>query len=260
MMLDSLKKKHFKKDAPRLKSGNNISVKGYALLYIYIILLIWFLDPNLAFKQINEDVDSWSKKSEIVIKKIEVNGNSRLSDKSIIKLTGLQTGVLTLRTDINEIKNKLENDSRIESVIVRRILPSKIIIEVEEKAPVSLWWDNGNKYLMDIEGDIIEKIYGSLDKYQDFIVVFCEKKYRNHYKDIFFLIKNSELSDKVVSIENVSGRRWNIYLKNKIKVMLPEAGIKKALDIYNTMLKKNVIRKKTSVVDLRLVPQKVYIS
>lgn len=70
------------------------------------------------------------------IKKIEVRGNSVLKNEEIIRASGVITGVNIFGVSLGEIKDNIKSMGYIESVKVKRALPSTIEITVVEEVGV----------------------------------------------------------------------------------------------------------------------------
>src|SRR5690625_7751044 len=87
----------------------------YLLIFIILISIIVYLQSPLSN-----------------VKNFEVSGNTILSDETIIDKTNLnkKTNIWTINS--KKLNKKLEKNSIIESVNVKRKLPSTILIEVKE--------------------------------------------------------------------------------------------------------------------------------
>ncbi len=70
------------------------------------------------------------------IKKVEVHGNSVLQDEEIIRSSGVITGVNIFGVSLREAKDNIKSMGYIESVKVKRVLPSTIEITVVEEVGV----------------------------------------------------------------------------------------------------------------------------
>lgn len=70
------------------------------------------------------------------IKKVEVHGNSVLQDEEIIRSSGIVTGVNIFGVSLGEVKDNIKSMGYIESVKVKRSLPSTVKITVVEEVGV----------------------------------------------------------------------------------------------------------------------------
>lgn len=74
--------------------------------------------------------------TDVKINNIVIKGNTLYSDWEIIKKAGLSDYPSSLKTLSVSIKHKLEDDSYIKSVIVRRPSFTKVVIEIKENKPL----------------------------------------------------------------------------------------------------------------------------
>lgn len=71
------------------------------------------------------------------IKKIEIHGNSVLKDEQIIKASGIVEGVNIFGISFKETKENIKSLGYVESVKIKRVLPSTIKITVVEEVGVA---------------------------------------------------------------------------------------------------------------------------
>lgn len=90
------------------------------------------------------------------IKTIEVRGEMRLDDEDVVTLSGIRSGENIIKVDIKETEKNIRANDFIKEVTVKRILPDKVVIEVEEFVPVAFVTTNG-LYVMDTRGEIFKK-------------------------------------------------------------------------------------------------------
>ena len=90
------------------------------------------------------------------VKTIQVEGNELISENEIISLSQIQTGENTFKLSKNKIKNRIKENAYIDEVIIKRKLPSNIIITIEERKPAyQLEYATGYVYL-DKQGYMLE--------------------------------------------------------------------------------------------------------
>jgi cell division protein FtsQ len=91
------------------------------------------------------------------LRTVDISGNTELSKDEVLKLSGLRLERNIFNISLKDIAEKIEMDKRVKKVEVRRVLPAKIQISVEEKKPDLLV---NSKYLPELygiskEGEII---------------------------------------------------------------------------------------------------------
>ncbi|PYR03441.1 MAG: hypothetical protein DMF97_02020 [Acidobacteria bacterium] len=93
------------------------------------------------------------------VNRIVIHGNERLSQGDVLAiLTGLQ-GESLLWTDLHAWRRRLLASSWVQDADLRRSLPSTIDIVISERRPMGIGRMNGDMYLVDDHGVIIDQ-YG----------------------------------------------------------------------------------------------------
>jgi cell division protein FtsQ len=134
---------------------------------------------------------------------------------------------------------------------VLKLYPSRLRIEIKERAPFALWQKAGLVSLISADGTVLEphvpQRFASLPQLvgagaekagQDFLNVLAR------YPDIAQSVESSVL---------VAERRWNLHLKGGVEVLLPESNAERALttlvDLNRT---KKLFTRDIAAIDLRL--------
>ena len=88
----------------------------------------------------------------------QVEGNSYYADDEILTMGNCKTGGnIFWGSGCGEIKKRLEKDAYMENVKVKRILPDKIRIEVEERKQIAAVVFGDNYVVVDINGVVLRK-------------------------------------------------------------------------------------------------------
>ena len=90
------------------------------------------------------------------IKKIEVQGNEKITEKEIISLSQLQIEENTFKINKNKIRKEIKQNAYINEVTISRKLPSSVIIKVEERKIAYLLEYAGSYVYLDKNGYILE--------------------------------------------------------------------------------------------------------
>lgn len=69
------------------------------------------------------------------IKKIEIVGNNKLTRDEVISLSQIEIEENTFKLSKNKIEKNIKQNAYVESVKIKRNLPSTILIEIEERVP-----------------------------------------------------------------------------------------------------------------------------
>ncbi len=79
-----------------------------------------------------------SHSSRFNLTQIDIEGNHKVSEEEILEKAKIKLGANIFRTDLGRIEGRIREDDRIKDVWVKRKLPNRVLIEVEEKKP-ALW-------------------------------------------------------------------------------------------------------------------------
>ena len=179
-----------------------------------------------------------------------VLGNNYIDKKSL---------VYELKTKLDEDKNSnnlyriskiLNKKNLIKKFIITKTSNNLITIKIEEKNIIGLLNIENNNYLIDEFNNIIEtKITPNLFH----LPVFIGKNSNKNASVILNLIKESDINLKYLSFSFVDQRRWNINLKNGVKILLPETKVLDTLKLLNKVVSKyNILNGNFIEIDLRI--------
>jgi cell division protein FtsQ len=154
------------------------------------------------------------------VDEVLVVGRRETTQKQLLDAVGLARGAPILAFDLEAAKRRVEALPWIKSATVERLLPSTVLLTVEERTPLALWQNEGAFALIDADGKVILK--KGLERFSDLLVVVGPDAPSHASELLKFLAAEPELMARVKAAVRVGGRRWNVRLKNDIDVRLPE--------------------------------------
>ena len=179
-----------------------------------------------------------------------VLGNNYIDKKSLIYelKTKLDEGKNSNNLDL--ISNILNKKNLIKKFIITKTSNNLITIKIEEKNIIGLLNIENNHYLLDEFNNIIEtKITPNLFH----LPVFIGKNSNKNASVILNLIKESDINLNYLSFSFVDQRRWNINLKNGVKILLPETKVLDTLKLLNKVTSKyNILNGNFIEIDMRI--------
>lgn len=95
--------------------------------------------------------------STLQVRRIDVHGNVRLSSGEVKAIVDGLRGSNILLADLDGYRRKLRDSPWVANVALRRVLPSTVEVFVEERRPVGLCRLNGDLYLIDRHGVLIDQ-------------------------------------------------------------------------------------------------------
>jgi cell division septal protein FtsQ len=200
--------------------------------------------------------------SDFKINNVDVTGYSAFSRDDIkhkIDANNLHQKNL-LFFDIWKLYEDLKSISLVEKVVVRKIYPNNLSIEVRERSPVALIVDNKKNYIFDKSDKIIPIDHNMMKKFNFFKDLFYIEG-DNILSEVSFLVDifvDKDFSKRISGLYKIGDRRWNMIVDKKIKVMLPERINKDlVISIFNTvdqMKSKNNIKMQAvyTILDARM--------
>ena len=158
---------------------------------------------------------------------IRITGLKRESAVSVLRAINVQPNDSLIGFNPNAAQAVLEQVDWVQKAQVKRLYPNQLEIDVVERLPFAIWQRDGEFYVIDKTGSAFSSI--EVGDVKGLIVVTGE----GAHKKVFDLVNHLEvhlgLKSKIAAAGHVGNRRWNLYLKNGLKIMLPEKGLAEAL-------------------------------
>ena len=151
---------------------------------------------------------------------IFVEGRSETSRKKLLQSLRLHRGQFILDFKPEEARLRIEKLPWVETAIIERHLPDTIRLTIKEKKPLALWQRNGQLLLLDAKGKIIN--LPSISSYTSLIIIIGKDAPFRAESLFNVLAAEPILAREVKAAVRIGARRWNLYLKNNIQILLPE--------------------------------------
>ena len=187
---------------------------------------------------------------------INIVGNSRLSKDQIITAINeskKSKPEFLIQNLVDEIKTKLPWVSQI---TITRSLPNTLNITIVEFAPFAIWQNDGRKYLIDKDGNIVP--FEDQEEFRN-MVTLSGKGANTNVRSLFnIFVIDPKLSENVFSATWVGDRRWDIRFENGLLIKLPENNISEA---WQRLIKINNMHGSLlglKIIDLRIA-DKIYL-
>ena len=179
-----------------------------------------------------------------------VLGNNYIDKKSLIYELKTKLDEDRNSNNLDVISNILNKKNLIKKFIITKTSNNLITIRIEEKNIIGLLNIENNNYLIDEFNNIIEtKITPNLFH----LPVFIGKNSNKNASVILNLIKESDINLNYLSFSLVDQRRWNINLKNGVKILLPETKVLDTLKLLNKVTSKyNILNGNFIEIDMRI--------
>ena len=186
----------------------------YLIYYKYKYLIL----EQLAFKK---DIFSYglynNSKPDLIIL-----GNKYIDSKSLIYDLKNKLYLAKNTNDLFLISNELKKKNLIKKFIITKTSNNLLTIKIEEKNIIGLIKIKNENYLIDEFNNIVEaKITPNLFH----LPVFDGINSNINANVILNFMEESEINLNYLGFSFVNDRRWNINLKNGVKILLPETNV-----------------------------------
>jgi cell division protein FtsQ len=159
-------------------------------------------------------------KPELRVNYIFVEGRSETSSKKLLQSLRLNRGQFILDFKPEEARLRIEKLPWVETAIIERHLPDTIRLTIKEKKPLALWQRNGELLLLDAKGKIIN--LPNINSYTSLIIIIGKDAPIRAESLFNVLAAEPILAREVKAAVRIGARRWNLFLKNNIQILLPE--------------------------------------
>jgi cell division protein FtsQ len=166
------------------------------------------------------------QKIGLSLESILLEGREKTSRQEVLQALGGQRGDPIFKLNLEEAYQNLKKLRWVSSVMIERQLPSTLYIHLVEKQPIAFWQKNQRLYLVDKQGRIIEEAHPQ--EFPNFIIATGENAYQALPRLLQVLEKTPLLYQQVTGAVYMGQRRWDIILKNGLRVKLPEEHVEES--------------------------------
>jgi cell division protein FtsQ len=242
--------------APR-RTGRIVAVSAGLAGLVVILALVMSGAPGRAWASLTDGLDRLAIDSGFAITSVTVSGRDATPTDAILAAVGVKYGEPMLGFDADAARERIEKLASVGSASVIRRLPNEIHVAIVERVPFARWQIDGQRYVIDQEGNVItgRKVenYAGLT---EIVGVGAPKA----VKELVAVYKSDpELAARVEAAVRIGERRWNIHFSNGVVVRFPEADFAGAwLQLSRLEADKQILDRAVDYVDLR-VKDKIFI-
>ena len=152
--------------------------------------------------------------------------------------------------DLDAAKARVEALGWVRSAAVSRLWPNTVHVSIRERTPAAVWQLSGALHLIDNEGAVIRQV--NAYEYASLPLIVGAGAPEATADILQALEAHPELRERTAALVRVGERRWNMRLRNKVDVKLPEHGFDDALD-YLAILQgaHGILDQNNEYIDLR---------
>lgn len=221
------------------------------MLLVYIALWMGGLLPAVK-GNLQDFKQSRLMAAGFVVKDIDVVGEGRLREQDVRKALNIYEGQYFFGADLKAAQARVKNLNWVENVVVRRLWPNRIVVEIIERDVFALWQNDGHLAVIDPSGVIIK---AAASDYKDLPHFIGDNISTQAPQLLEALAAYPELAKRFNTFRRVGDRRWDmIDMHAHMTVKLPEDddidAALKTLMAYHRQTR--WLDRKISMIDLRV--------
>lgn len=182
--------------------------------------------PNV-MAQVQDIADSAANAAGFGISEIALSGVRGLSREDVLSLAGITGRSSLLFLDAATSRQRLVDNPWVAEATVLKLYPGRLRIEIKERAPFALWQKDGTVSVVAEDGKVLEPYVPA--RFAHLPVVVGQGAEHAAPDFLARLARYPGIAQQVRASALVAQRRWTLYLKNGVEVMLPEFGMEEAL-------------------------------
>ena len=242
------------------KTSVNFILKFISILLFIIVFFVIFYEfyqSNLINKKLSYFIEFFSQNYEYSLKKIKINELKYIEPSEIEKFFTEYQDKSIFLIPIKEISKQLHQNKWVEAVSIKSDYNNTISIVISESQPLGIFYNGENYFLFDNNLEVIDLVNLKTDLYSDLIKFIGNNslsKANLLLKSIPLFFKN-EIEEAIF----INNRRWDVKLKNGIKLKLRENKVLESFDnydkIYMNLSSKEL--QEIELIDLRLAKKAI---
>lgn len=154
----------------------------------------------------------------------EIRGNEKVSISEINKSSDIIIGKNIFNISFNGIKSQILKNPYVLGVKIKKVIPNRVIIEIEERVAVFYGQVNNNYYILDNKGILLEKRTSIKDMNLVNLIGFDYAKC-----EVGNLIVSED--NRKISIANEITNLLNTYKKNNSKSTITKVDVSDVVDL-----------------------------
>ena len=213
-----------------------------------------------AYTNVSDAVSAWGDRqvqnAGLTVQHVFVTGRGETSKKQVLAAVGVRNGQSILAFDPDQARARLLELGWVETARVERRLPDTIVVRISERKALALWQHKGRHVLIDQGGKPITRRH--LARFAHLPIVVGKDAPTAAAGLIEMLSRQPTLFAQVRAAVRIGERRWDVRLKNGVKVHLPEADAAGAWDrLAELVVEHRIFERDVAAIDLRLADRLV---
>ncbi len=214
-------------------------------------LYLWrsgWVDQRIA--DAGQAVIDLTRASGFSVDAVLVEGRERTDSAALLAALAVSRGTPILSVNPEAARQRVEALAWVDNASVVRQLPDTVFVRIVEHKPLALWQRDGTLALINLRGEVIP---AKIDDFGYLPLVVGDDAAAKATQLLSLVAAFPVIADQLEAAVRISGRRWNLRLKGKIEVRLPETDIAVALArLAELQQSQGLLQRDVVAVDLRL--------
>ena len=181
---------------------------------------------------------------------IQVTGGKEVTKIDVLSVIDLGPDRSLFTFDVVKAREELRSLPWVSDATLSKIYPDTLAINIVEKTPFALWQRGGELWLIARDGTRIVKFD---DRFDRLPLVVGAGANSSAAQILSIVDRHPAIRNRATAYVRVGDRRWNIVLKDRVTVMLPEYNVENALVRFNGFLTgSDLLTRDIDRIDMRL--------
>jgi len=212
---------------PRLSARAIALLCGAALLGAGALVLATVGRAQMALTAARAAFERQSAAAGFRIASIDLEGASAQSSADILNAAALGRGAPLMTLDLDAVRRRVEAVGWVKSARVIRLLPSTVVIAVQERRLIAVWEHDGHTVVIDASGAPTPEADPA--KFPGLPLVVGEGANTAAAAILPAVLSRPRLVRRLVALIRVDGRRWDLRLADGALIQLPARHVQSAL-------------------------------
>ncbi|MCO6419724.1 cell division protein FtsQ/DivIB [Siccirubricoccus sp. KC 17139] len=215
------------------------------------VLAVMAADPYGRLAALWDSTADIGASAGLKVQEVVLEGSRNTPHELVREALSVRRGDPILAFDPQAARERLEMIPWVRTAHVQRLLNGTIRVKLDERNPFAIWQQDRHFSIIDREGKVVES--ASLGAFGPLPLVVGPRANEGAAAMIDLLRTQREVNDRVEALVRVAGRRWNLVLRNKAEVLLPEGQEEAAiLRLAELQAKQALLDRPLVAIDLRL--------
>ncbi len=184
------------------------------------------------------------------IDEIAITGLALTRESDVAVALGIDDGTNSFNFDVDAARLRILELPSVAEVSVRKIYPSRLIVEIEETVAVARWRVDGATFVVDARGT---QIADASTADSALPLVIGDGAADDALMIIRALERHPVLSEGLLAFSRIADRRWDMIYDTGLRVQLPEMGLGQALaQLENAQITQQLLERDLVLIDMRV--------